>query len=144
MTLGFSGTRDGMTPEQDYAVAKLIRDFNPTEAHHGDCVGADAEFHDLIRTGTDASVIIHPPIKNTWRAFCTATYSREPKGYLARDRDIVDETDRLVAAPKTFHQVSHSGTWYTIGYALSVGKPVTIVWPDGTVSDDFQPDTFTQ
>jgi hypothetical protein len=45
MKVGFTGTRKGMTPQQRVAFAELVITLRPTQAHHGDCVGADAEFH---------------------------------------------------------------------------------------------------
>jgi hypothetical protein len=51
--IGFTGTRHGMTPAQRHAVSQLIAELAAGAAftaHHGDCVGADAEFHDLCRS----------------------------------------------------------------------------------------------
>jgi len=45
MRVGFTGTSQGMTRPQQEAVAALLLDPVPNEAHHGNCVGADAEFH---------------------------------------------------------------------------------------------------
>ena len=56
----------------------------------------------------------------------------EPRQYHERNRNIVDATDILVATPKENKgDIYRGGTWYTINYAVSKGKPVYIIWPDG-------------
>jgi hypothetical protein len=135
MRVGFTGTRPPFTNAQLLSLERIIltNRGEVIEAHHGDCVGADEAFHIICRT-FDIPVIIHPPLNSKQRAFC-ADYAaiREPKDYLDRDMDIVDETDLLIACPKTFTPTPHSGTWYTAGYARDTGKPIWFVFPDGTV-----------
>ena len=46
MRLAFTGTRQGMTAAQRRRCATLLRELMPEEVHHGDAIGADAEFHD--------------------------------------------------------------------------------------------------
>ena len=44
--IGFTGTRHGMTPLQRAGVAAILQQVAGTGgfvAHHGDCIGADAE-----------------------------------------------------------------------------------------------------
>jgi len=130
MRIGFTGTREGMTTRQ-IAVASLMLAY-ADELHHGDCDGADAQAHDLGRLH-GAHIVGHPPKNGSKRAFCECDELREPKGYLERDDDIVDETDELIATPKEFEPQDRGGTWYTINYAKRVGKPVTIIYPDGSV-----------
>jgi nucleoside 2-deoxyribosyltransferase len=57
----------------------------------------------------------------------------EEDEYLARDRAIVDNTDLLIGCPRGYDLRSHGGTAYTVRYALSKGKPVVIIWADGSV-----------
>lgn len=132
MKLGFTGTREGMTEAQRREVAELLQTLNPSEVHHGDCVGADAEVDLAAVLFTSARRVIHPPESPTLRAWCLSEDMREPKPYLARNRDIVNETDSILAAPKG-KQYRAAGTWFTIGYAKKQGKPVTIVYPDGSI-----------
>jgi hypothetical protein len=104
-----------------------------TEVHHGDCVGADEAFHDFCRA-LGIPIVIHPPTDSKFRAYCGGwSDMREPKDYFDRDMDTVDETDLLIACPRTFTPVPHSGTWLTAGYARDTGKPIWFVYPDGTV-----------
>jgi hypothetical protein len=131
--IGFTGTRQGMTPMQREVVRRVL--LHATEVHHGDCVGADAEVHELALAG-GLDVVIHPPNDAKLQAHCDgALMVLPPKSYLARDRDIVDETDLLVATPKELKESRaprrSSGTWYCVRYARRIGRRVLIVWPDG-------------
>ena len=135
--VGFSGTRMGMTVDQAVTVEGLLTDNLDTgSAHHGDCIGADADFHRLIRS-KGLYVIGHPPLNNGLRAFCDFDECREPKPYLERDRDIIDESDWAIFTPGTFREILRSGTWATIRYARKKNMNGFIVWPDGTTSDVF-------
>jgi hypothetical protein len=130
MKIGFTGTSQGMTSKQKAIVRNLL--LGEEELHHGDCIGADAEVHE-IANGFKILVVIHPPTNPKARAFCeAASETREPLPYLDRNHVIVDETDALVAAPRG-PEVQRSGTWATIRYALKQGKPVFIVLPDGSL-----------
>ncbi len=133
--VGFSGTRVGMTTEQITTVDRLLDDDLTTQfAHHGDCIGADDHFHRLARQ-QGLKVIGHPPLNDALRAFCEFDECREPKPYLERDKDIVDESDWVIFTPGTFSEILRSGTWATIRYARKKNKAGFIVWPDGTTSD---------
>lgn len=131
--VGFSGTQRGMTSAQIYAVDRLLEEDIITQiAHHGDCIGADADFHNL--SVLEGLVLIgHPPINESKRAFCIFDEVREPKEYIERNHDIVDEADWMIFTPETFEEVLRSGTWSTIRYAKKKNKDGFIVWPDGVV-----------
>lgn len=129
--IGFSGTRKGMTPQQRETVEELLDGERVDEVHHGDCVGADANFHDMCCGRYP--IVIHPPSEVKLRAFCKDAEVRPSKGYLARNRDIVDETDELIATPRAgSEEWQTGGTWYTVNYARQRGKPVTVVYADGS------------
>lgn len=129
---GFTGTQKGMTPAQHRKLCTLI----PTVGwwHHGDCIGADAQSHVLAK---QAGLLIagHRPYNPSKRAFCAFDYLYEPAKYIARNHRIVLVTQRLIAAPSRCRRSSSSGAWATIRYARKVGKPVTIIWPDGRISN---------
>lgn len=129
--LGFTGTRHGMTAAQFRELERRLTDVD--QLHHGDCIGSDKEAHDLAELKFGVWTVAHPPINNKLRAFCEANEVREPKEYLERDYNIVDESEELIATPYTFIEVRRSGTWATIRYAILHDKPVTIIYPDGTV-----------
>ncbi len=91
-------------------------------------MGADQAIHNLVKDTIE--IVIHPPRCDTMRAYCSSTQIRSPQDYLIRNRNIVDETDVLLAFPATFHEVIRSGTWATIRYAKKMNKRVIIVYPD--------------
>jgi hypothetical protein len=134
--IGFTGTRHGMTLEQSYRLYHLLCE-TPTETvlHHGDCEGADSQAHGIA---LDAAIpsIVHPPADDRLRAYCAEYLElREPKPYHDRNRDIVDETEYLIATPAEREEQDKGGTWYTVRYARANDRSVTIIWPDGTLGD---------
>jgi len=144
MRVGFTGTQRGMERRQHGAVAELLRRrLSPPhmsvkiEAHHGDCVGADEEFHHLVRELSDrlllgdSRIVVHPPEISRKRAFCQGDEERVVKNYLARNYDIVEDTDLLIAAPGT-SEILCSGTWATIRHARKLRKTILRIMPNGT------------
>lgn len=136
--VGFTGTQRGCTQRQRdelndwFGSFTLIDEF---ELHHGDCIGADAEAHEIAR-GWGARVAGHPPTDPKKRAFCRFDEEREPKPYLDRNHDIVDETEWMVAAPGEMEEQLRSGTWATIRYARKRGRRLIIVHPDGSSAEE--------
>jgi hypothetical protein len=130
--VGFSGSRRGMTGEQSRALRLSLASLGDAVLHRGDAVGADAEAHEQA-VALGWSVIIHPPINEAWRARKAASEERAPKPYLVRNRDIVDETELLVAAPADAVEQLQPGTWSTVRYARRLGRPISIIRPDGSV-----------
>ena len=138
MKVGFTGTRHQPTPDAAHALAELLVRLQPTEAHHGDCEGADALFHWYVATECPGTRrVIHPPTNKAMRAFCTGQAEwREPKPYLERNRDIVDETDVLIAMPQTAEETIRSGTWSTVRYGRKLGRKIYLILPDGSVKEE--------
>ncbi len=128
--IGFTGTRYGMTDAQKSFVENIMKLVAGEELHHGDCVGADEDSHYIARL-LGMKIILHPPEKTGLRAYCKADEERKPKGYIARDHDIVDEVELLIATPNKKKEVLRSGTWATIRYARKTGKHILIIYPDG-------------
>lgn len=130
MKIGFTGTHQGMTLVQKKSVTKILKNISVIlEVHHGDCIGADEDFHNIC-VYLNIPIIIHPPIKDKARAFCKNYYQiREPKDYIVRNHDIVDETDLLIACPKGFKEELRSGTWTTVRYARKVKRRELIIYP---------------
>jgi hypothetical protein len=133
--VGFTGTREGLTLAQSYSVEQLLReDILTLTAHHGDCIGADADFH-VITKSLGFVVHGHPPINPSKRALCSFDSMEEEEKYIERNHDIVDVVDWMIACPSGYKEELRSGTWATIRYARSLYKPGCIVWPDGKVTD---------
>lgn len=123
MKVGFTGTQIGMSEAQKLQFVQDLLLLNPTEFHHGDCVGADADAHDIVREFfPGCKIVSHPPTIRSKRAFKKADEYREPKDYLARNKDIVDETDVLFGSPKSDEEELRSGTWSTIRYSRKQNK----------------------
>jgi hypothetical protein len=132
--VGFTGSRHGMTDDQKFQVGEYIMCYPTEEAHHGICVGADKEFHEIVRyLAPECKIIGHPPLWITSMASVICDITLSPLEYHERDRAIVDSCDILLATPNTYKPVHPSGTWYTIGYARKIGRRVIIVYPDGSV-----------
>ncbi len=137
-SIGFTGTRDGMTTAQALRVVHLVDELGTTDFHHGSCIGADAEAHQgIMFASLGVRFHVHPAL-HILRA---RVFLREgidvrhgPKPPLDRNRDIVDACETLIAAPKEMAEARRSGTWATVRYARKQGKQVWIVWPDGNVS----------
>jgi hypothetical protein len=144
MHVGFTGTQRGMTVEQMITVLKLLKELEPSVVHHGDCIGADEEFHILCSLAHIPEAIIHPPTnpdKRAWCEFLLLTFEniviREQKDYLIRNQDIVDESGIMIATPYEAREQQRSGTWSTMRKARKAEKDLIIVWPSGvkTIGD---------
>lgn len=135
MRIGFTGTRHGMTPAQEQALRGMLAARHGATLHHGDCIGADAQAHEVASL-LGRSVTIHPPKEAAMRAWKASPDIRAPKAYLTRNKDIVRETEFLIAAPAETEEQMRSGTWSTVRFARRLGKPVFLILPDGTVRRD--------
>ena len=137
--IAFTGTRKGLTAAQQEKLGEVIRLIAPDqiEAHHGLCEGADDSFHKLVEElykPDDRKIVGHPPIDQKYYSHNACDEMWAAKGYLVRNHDIVDQAEILIACPKG-KEIRRSGTWATIRYANNQRKPVTIVWPDGSVTE---------
>lgn len=130
MKIGFTGTQRGMPRTQASIIGSY---FHHIELHHGDCIGADEQAHNLAKSNGSCRIVIHPPLNSYKRAWCpNADTVLSPLDYLDRNRAIVDRTDLLLAAPGEYEEQLRSGTWATIRYAKKQSKKVIIIYPDGT------------
>lgn len=129
MRIGFTGSREGMSIyQQEQFVLKLF-ELGITEFHHGDCDGADAQAHDIVREFFPAvRIVVHPPKSDYLRAFKKGDHAMPADDYIPRDERIVDSTEYLLGAPKvTTTEEKRSGSWYTIRYARRTNKPHTVL-----------------
>ncbi len=129
--LGFSGTRQGMSVQQKNVVKEFLNTLQFDAVAHGDCIGADSEFHDIVENLFMGSkqILIFPPIKTQYRAYKVGDGIHKPKSYYERNRNIVDNSICLLATPKS--GIVTGGTWYTINYALKRASKVFIIYPSG-------------
>jgi len=134
--LGFTGTQKGMTESQKEITSILMDDLECKEVHHGDCIGADTDFHKLAQE-KDLDIVIHPASGvGDKRAYNEgAKKTEEEKPPLVRNWDIVEKSDAIIATPKGNKEEIRSGTWATIRYAKKKGKKLFIVNPDGSYQE---------
>ncbi len=131
-SLGFTGTQEGVTPEQAQALVIAAKEASPREFHHGMCIGAD-HFMGQVLGHVGAIIHGHPPTNTSKMAKCLVDVMHAPKDYLARNRDIVLCSQALLAAPKG-EETQRSGTWSTVRFARKLGRPVIICWPNGSTT----------
>lgn len=137
MRVMYTGPRDGMTGRQWVTVNNLIKHWDINEAHHGDCVGGDAQFHDIVASwhGTDI-ITIHPPLDSKLRAFKVGGLMLPKRDYLVRNHNMVnvcaDEFDVVIATPPSIVEIRRSGTWATVRYARKMLRNLVLVFPAGT------------
>lgn len=132
MKVGFTGSQLGMSQHQKEQFVLKLFELSPTEFHHGDCVGADAEAHDIVREFfPNVQVHVHPPIYSNKRAFRKGDVMYAEDHYIPRDRKIVDSTECLIGTPKSDTEELRSGTWTTIRHARKTGKPHFILKRNG-------------
>lgn len=132
--IGYTGTRNGMTPAQRRSVGsvafELVSDCADVSAHHGDCDGGDKEFHG-IASELGCRMIGHPSTHNL-RAYCKFDVEHERLPPLVRNGVIVDVANFMIAAPYEMTEQHRGGTWATVRMARRAGKALVIVYADGT------------
>lgn len=123
-----------MTLAQLYTFARIIDAITLLQFIHGDCIGADAQAHALVRAiKPDVLITIRPCNIEVKRAHCEANTWYSPEHPLKRNREIANHCDLLLATPKTAGEELRSGTWATIRYARSYQKTIAIIDPYGRV-----------
>lgn len=137
MRIGITGTREGMNSRQRKQVQEALhalayeasRDGIVPHFHHGDCRGVDVEAAAIARE-LGFVIVSHPPVFTETRGYYGGDIEHGPKGYLERDRDIVDACDLLLVVPLQDKWQPTGGTWYTHDYAVRVGRPVSMFYPN--------------
>jgi hypothetical protein len=134
--IGFTGTRNGLSARQRVALKLELAHTTDDSFMHGDCVGADAEAHQIAKD-QGKKVYIRPSHKGIYRADCQDYEHRYAMAsYLKLNRAIVKDCDLLLACPGEKQEQQRGGTWYTIRQAKNARVPVIIIFPDGEVWED--------
>lgn len=133
MKVGFTGTQTGLSDPQIGLIVEVLAALEElTKMHHGDCIGADAQFYTIVRTlRPDVTIIGHLPEDESKRAYCDNDVDLTPRPYLERNKKIVEEADVMIACPKEQQEILRSGTWATIRHARKTGVPLVTIYPDG-------------
>lgn len=134
MEVGFTGTQTGTGDDQLGSLIEIVEGLDFEKAHHGDCIGADEEFHVILRMVAEhVHIVGHPPSNPKYRAFCDFDFTHDEHEFLVRNRHIVRASDLMIACPSGTKEIMRgSGTWATIRYARKEGVPLVIIWPNGT------------
>jgi hypothetical protein len=144
INLGVTGSRHGMNQLQrsgaeNYCGVLSIHS-QPITFRQGCCVGVDEELTILLNGVGYTWIIGYPPLNKTYLSTIAVDLSNDlmtARGYLARNRAIVDDCERLLAFPDSMSPKLHSGTWYTINYARQTKRKLRIFYPDGSIKDEF-------
>lgn len=139
--VGFTGTRFGASELQLASMRRLLSELaqraGAVVAHHGDCIGADAQFHAAARE-LGWRVVVHPPVDDDDdRARCDHDELRDPLTHMKRNKSIVLESQLMMAVPRDMTQQPHGGTWKTAVMAQKAKRPLVIVLPDGSVQGEW-------
>jgi hypothetical protein len=133
MKIGVTGTREGANDKQLKQVAEYLMSLGPVgpghELHHGDCRGVDVQIA-AIAKHLGWRIVCHPPKLTEQQGFFGGDEIRGKKGYMERDRHIVEETELLIVVPLQDKWQPKGGTWYTHDYAVRKGKMVKIFYPN--------------
>jgi hypothetical protein len=138
MIYGFTGSRKGMTDQQEVMFEGLISGIK--KFIHGSCTGSDVQAARIVRKTFKTHIPIHAypgpeddPCREDSRV---DDFVAEPMTHFARNRKIVQDCQELIATPAEMTEQATGGTWYTIRYARKIGRKVTIIWPDGSLGPD--------
>lgn len=148
MILGFTGTRQGLSVRQKFGLG-IALPVVPDQLVHGGAVGADTEFDQWFRRAawsTILSVDIFPADEER-RQFWLRKYGIElpwltiHQAMLPLDRNelIVQRCNHLLACPFEPTEQLRGGTWATVRYARKLGRPITLLLPDGTIKRESVP-----
>jgi len=140
MIIGFTGTREGLTPGQLGELSEFLHECQEEvcEFHHGGCIGADTLFHALTQQYQKPRIIYPSDLPDYLQGNCEL--DREDRRLpvdrpLIRNRKIVEACDVLLACPKGPEEL-HSGTWATVRYGRAAQKRIMIFYPDGHVDEE--------
>lgn len=122
-----------MSPAQSEIFANLLFVLAPRRFHHGCCIGADEQAHDISKSIPGLTCHLHRPVDQSQMAVGLVGVEWPPTPYLKRNRSIVRSSALLVAAPHGCEEL-RSGTWSTVRYARRLGRPVALVWASGALT----------
>lgn len=134
-SVGFTGTRKGMTDNQKIKVKQLLEEIFPLTARHGCCVGADDEFNTICM-----ECVFNVPIITVGQPSNLKEYQMDlsrvqhvmpEDAPLQRNRFLVIRSGIMIACPFESKEILRSGTWSTIRYAIKTKTPIYIVYPNG-------------
>jgi hypothetical protein len=146
--VAFSGTRAGMTEKQADALRYVLEQIRfatialgdrtaRDEFHHGDCIGADEQARTIAKA-REFHLHCHPgfPEGDPQRAGTENDETYPVRPPLARNKEMVELADIVIAAPYSAAERLRSGTWATVRHARKTSTSLIFVYPDGSTSDE--------
>lgn len=153
--LFFTGTRKGMSLDQRDALTLWLFERNVVIAHHGCCVGADEELHNILAAFRESDSKREPFITG-WPAEVGPELScfgrirldddRVRQAPLTRNRMMSECAAGMIASGKPFDVVcvacpledeppesGRGGTWHAVRQFKAKNVPTTIITPSGTM-----------
>lgn len=133
MRVGFTGTRKGMSDDQMDQLSMMLMAFRShhvhavNEFHHGGAEGADTQAWQMAaELGYDIHFHPCPGVVATPEQSQRFIW-HEVFPPLERNKFIVNDSEILIAGPRTDKEELRSGTWATIRYARLVRIPVVML-----------------
>ena len=145
--LGFTGSRHGLTEIQKKVLIDNIIEFRyneilnfktdinkPFNSLDGCCIGADDIFYNICDM-LSFNTIGYPGFYSThpMRSKILRNRMKAVKSPLQRNKNIVYNSNLMIACPNTKEEIKRSGTWATIRYTKQLIKPLIIIYPDGNI-----------
>ncbi len=154
-TIGLVGVRRGLTHAQFQTLCRIL----VTQKGRGALAGVEVAHRsndgwsgaDLSRIarwmGSVPKLVIHdsgrpieePPPISTESMASWAEFSLDSEFVPPWNREIVDESELILACPPVAEEEYRSRTWGTVRYARSQAKAVVVIYPNGTVDVGGQP-----
>lgn len=136
--LGFTGTRRPLPFDQRQGVIWVFRSFGgEVQLHHGGCIGGDEVAHEAAKL-LGWRIVVHPGRGDAHlkHDFAGAALVMPERPFLDRNGDIVQNAQALIAAPQGPEEL-RSGTWSTVRKARKRRLPITLVWPCGSITQEW-------
>lgn len=140
--IGITGSRNGSSARQVGPLLRVLTEFHKfaegdAVLHHGKCRGIDEEAHIMARE-LGYLIVQHPPLNRAMESLDCDVLPGEVvwprRAYLARDEDIVNAVETLVALPPGDEEDNpRSGTWATVRMARHASVPRIVIMPTGQV-----------
>jgi len=149
MRVGCTATRYGATDAQLDTLRWLLGEtfrLDGFTAHHGMCIGGDAQFHAICREprGGPVRIVGHPGLPTDHRADVTCDETRDPLPHMKRNATIVSEVASacgvMISMPLEPEPQPHGGTWATTFMALRKWRAnrlsaLHVIAPNGKLLD---------
>lgn len=142
MLIGVTGTRSVIMKAQVRSLYNEYKEAGEFSLIHGGAPGADEVGDTIARLYNLLSVDIYPcdPRRYEYwkrKIHDEITVIHDIRLPLVRNRIIARDCDRLISLPKEMSEVQRSGTWSTVRYTRPYKKPITIIYPDGSIEREF-------